>query len=96
VDVKEEVEQVLRRGEAPVGYVVRDLADGQGVEVEYPDDQEARTSFRPGDISTWSLSPGPDISRCDELLQLEGYQTELVPGREHHSLIIRGRLEPKR
>jgi hypothetical protein len=86
--MKEEVEQALRRGNAPAGYVVRDLEGEEGAEVEYPDSLEAMVGWT-ADQSTMYLSPNSILDQCNVVLQLEGYHTEVAPGPHHHCLIVR-------
>ena len=82
--LREDVEQVLRRGGATPGYVVRQSGDA-AVLVEYPDDDDA---FLGPVGQPASRVPGEEIDHCDELLQFEGYATEMQPGEKHSALIV--------
>jgi hypothetical protein len=85
--MKEEVEQALRRGGAPPGYVVVNLGAEQGVEVDYPNVEEVRFG------SALPLEPAESmlnfaLDECGEILQREGYHTEIVPGDRFHRLFV--------
>ena len=90
--LRDEVERVLRDGRAPAGYTVRDR-EGGAVAVEYPDDNEVVVGAA-GDLGSWRLPPSPELGECDTLLQLAGYPTGAVPGRDRHLLVVRPRRTP--
>lgn len=78
---KQDIERILERDGAPAGYRIQENEHGQ-ITVEYPADIEvSRGSTLP--VRYDALSPCEEISRCSEILELEGYDTELTPGDQH-------------
>ena len=88
MSLKDHVAGVLRDAGLERGYAIRETADGAMAMIEYPEDEAALRGWSQ-DSRAWGHSPGAEISRCDEILRLAGYDTELVPGSKHHVLVVR-------
>ena len=88
--MRDKVEQALQRGNAPAGYVVTDRDDGAAAVVEYPDDPGVRSYVgMPSVPGSYSLQPGPNLRRCEEILQSDGYATGWEIGADHERLVVR-------
>ena len=66
--MKDEIQSLLHRREAPAGFTVAESDAADAIEVRYLD----------GPRPTASLSTGAALTICRDILEAEGYRVQLV------------------